>query len=379
MTRRLPVIAAAATLSLVLGVAVAAVQAGPATAAPETCPSGLPSRSVSPKDDAPAGAAKSGAVKAGAAAGSGKAATGKTTPANGSAGKAAAGTAGAGSAAAGKAAGPAPAPKPGAETTTTPTPTAPPADEAAKDTGNPIVDGWNNFIDGVGHLLGLGGDETPSPSPTPSPSATPAASPSPGTATSPPAGPSGPGAGPGTGSGPGPGSASTTASPSPTPTPTPTLPDIPCLGPRVFKAATLDDGQPKVSIHGGLLEGKSLLMTGSTYDGVVDLPTATGTVKTLKFSMENAVTEPFTLTIPENGGHKTVIKTDKLEIDKDVKFYTSRFAGNLFGIIPVVFTPESPPPLTVYKLWFTNVSIDLDYVSCHTLTATPMLSVTAVQ
>lgn len=120
-------------------------------------------------------------------------------------------------------------------------------------------------------------------------------------------------------------------------------------------------------------------MTGSTYDGVVDLPTATGTVKTLKFSMENAVTEPFTLTIPENGGHKTVIKTDKLEIDKNVKFYTSRFAGNLFGIIPVVFTPESPPPLTVYKLWFTNVSIDLDYVSCHTLTATPMLSVTAVQ
>jgi hypothetical protein len=377
MTRRLPVIAAATTLSLVLGLVVAAVNAGPATAAPETCPTGLPSRSVSPKAVAPAGSANAGSANAG----SGKATAGNATPANGAAGKAAAGTAGAGRATAGKAAAPAPAPKPDAATTPTPTPTAPAADQAAKDTGNPIVDGWNNFIDGVGHLLGIGGDETPSP--TPSPSATPATSPAPGTASSPPpAGSPGPGNGPGTAPGPGSGSGpASTASPSPTPipSPSPSLPDVPCLGPRVFKAATLDDGQPKVSIRGGLLEGKSLLMTGSTYDGVVDLPTATGTVKTLKFSMENAVTEPFTLTIPENGGHKTVIKTDKLEIDKNVKFYTSRFAGNLFGIIPVVFTPESPPPLTVYKLWFTNVSIDLDYVSCHTLTATPMLSVTAVQ
>jgi hypothetical protein len=55
-----------------------------------------------------------------------------------------------------------------------------------------------------------------------------------------------------------------------------------------------------------------------------------------------------------------------------VRFYTPKFQGKLFGLIPVTFTPESPPPLTLPVLWFTDVKIQLAFVRCDTLTADPL-------
>jgi hypothetical protein len=135
--------------------------------------------------------------------------------------------------------------------------------------------------------------------------------------------------------------------------------------------ATAGDAPP-VSAKGGLLEGDSLQMYGSTYDGVAQLHTPSGTLRALKFSMDKSVTKPFSLTIPEPNGATTVIKSGALTTDGDVKFYTPRFSGKLFGLIPVVFTPDSPPPLTLPYLWFTDVSIDLAFVSCNTLTGIPL-------
>ncbi|MFC3385173.1 hypothetical protein ACFOHP_24990, partial [Couchioplanes caeruleus subsp. azureus] len=163
------------------------------------------------------------------------------------------------------------------------------------------------------------------------------------------------------------GSASTPASASPTPS----LPDIPCLGPRVFKVAGPDD-VPTVSMRGGTLESKSLTMYNSSYDGVIDLPTAEGTLKALKFSMKKTVTKPFQLTVPEQGTASTVINSDELITEGNVRFYTPRFQGKLFGLIPVTFTPDKPPPLTLPILWFTDVKIQLAFVRCDTLTAEPL-------
>jgi uncharacterized protein DUF6114 len=271
--------------------------------------------------------------------------------------------------------------EPAAGGTATSSATPDPAPSApAGGTGNPLVDGWNNLVDGVGHLLGVGGDESasPTPAPTPSPSATapakPPATTGPGTTgpatTGPaPSGPASPSAG---ASSPGPGGDA--ADPKGTASPSPSLSDVPCLGPRVFKQAA-PGGVPPVSIHGGLLEGKSLNMYQSTYDGTVDLRTADGPIKVLKFSMDKSVTEPFSLTMDEPGGYQTVIKSKKLTTDKNVEFYTPRFEGKLFGLIPVVFSPQSPPPLTLPWLYFSDVKINLAFVSCDTLTAEP-LSVT---
>ncbi|HEV8172592.1 MAG TPA: DUF6114 domain-containing protein [Actinoplanes sp.] len=244
-----------------------------------------------------------------------------------------------------------------------PTPTPSPSDG----TGNPIVDGLNNLVDGVGKLLGIGGDPSPSPSPSASPS--PSTSPSTSQTPAPPA-PGDPAPGnpaPGTPSGP-----SSDPSASASPSPTPSLPDVPCLGPRVLDKQTSPGGVPAVSVKGGLLEGKLLQMYDSTYDGTVDLQTADGPLRSLKFSMSKSVTKPFSLTIPEPGGHTTLIKSNALTTDGDVKFYTPSFSGKLFGLIPVTFTPDSPPPLTLPYLWFTDVKIHLAFVSCNTLTADPL-------
>jgi hypothetical protein len=129
---------------------------------------------------------------------------------------------------------------------------------------------------------------------------------------------------------------------------------------------------PLVTMKGGLLETDRLQMYESTYDGVAVLDTPDGPIQTLKFSMDKSVNTPFSLTIPEANGATTVIKSDKLTTDGDVQFYTPRFAGKLFGLIPVVFTPESPPPLTLPYMEFTDVSITLTFVSCNTLTGFPL-------
>ena len=222
--------------------------------------------------------------------------------------------------------------------------------EATGKTGNPIVDGWNGFVDGVGDLLGIGddaeGEAEPGPSGTPTPS---------GSAT-----PSSPAPAPS-------GTPETSASAAPSPS----LRDVPCLGPRVFKQAGPDD-TPLVSVKGSVLETDKLTMYNSTYDGVVKLDTAKGKLSALKFSMSEAVNEPFSLTVPEPGDRTTLIKSKRLITKGAVRFYTPEFKGKLFGLIPVTFTPESPPPLTLPVLWFTDVTINLAFVRCDTLTGVPL-------
>jgi hypothetical protein len=139
----------------------------------------------------------------------------------------------------------------------------------------------------------------------------------------------------------------------------------------VFKVAGPDD-VPLVSTKGSTLRTASLTMYNSTYDGVVQLDTAKGKLAALKFSMTKAVNEPFKLTIPEAAGRTTLIESNKLTTDGDVRFYTPEFKGKLFGVIPVTFTPESPPPLTLPVLWFTDVQINLAFVRCDTLTGEPL-------
>jgi hypothetical protein len=242
------------------------------------------------------------------------------------------------------------------------------ADEEGDGAGNPITDGWNDLVDGVGDLLGVGGEPEATAEPEPGTTTEAPATPDPAATPTP------TGAAPSATPSPSGGSASPTASASSgsaSPSPTPSLTDIPCLGPRVFKKAGPDD-VPLVSVKGSTLETASLTMYNSSYDGVIKLDTAKGKVEALKFSMDKAVNEPFKLTIPEAGGHDTVIESKKLTTDGKVRFYTPEFKGKLFGVIPVTFTPESPPPLTLPVLWFTDVKINLAFVRCDTLTADPL-------
>ena len=253
--------------------------------------------------------------------------------------------------------------KPPAEPPTKPQPLPTPAGSAEpqepaggpdEDTGNPIVDGWNDLVEGIGDLFGHGDDQTPAPAPPES--GTPTAGPS-GKPSKKPT-PSRPAAAPG-------------RAPGRSPTATPSLPDVPCLGPRVVKEAGPED-LPPISARHGVMEGDSLVMYDSTYDGVVEVPTAEGPVRVLKFSMRKSVTKPFSLTIPEAGGHTTLIRSNALTVEGNVRFYTPKFTGKLFGLIPVTFTPDQPPPLTLPVLQFSDIRIDLAFVRSDVLTADPL-------
>jgi hypothetical protein len=258
----------------------------------------------------------------------------------------------------------------------------PTASATSTGTGNPFVDGWNDFVDGVKKFFG--GDDTATPGPTPSASA----SPSTGTGGTGNAGNSGSGSAPAK---PGADPAQPPPADQGSPTASPSTSTVPCLGPGVIKSAAVGPGQPIAAATSGVITGQSLTMYGSSYDGVVDLPTKTGTIRALKFTMVMAVTEPFQLTVREPNGKNTVITSPKLticstdldpstpaaDVDKKcdlfgkrtVEFYTPKFSGKLFGLIPVTFTPDSPPPLTLPILTFNDVTIDLAFVKSNALGA----------
>jgi Family of unknown function (DUF6114) len=291
--------------------------------ADDTCPAGLPSRTAT--------------------------ATSTTAAAE----KAAAGTARTSTATAKKA----------ATATKTSTEASPSASPSKSGSGNKIVDGVQSIIDGVGNLLGLGDDPSSSPSASPSPSETPTTAEPTKTGDPEPTKTADP---------------TTTASEEPTKSASastsPSSDDvIPCLGARVLGLQANADGVPPITDKPGLLETDSLTMYDSTYDGVVNLTTGSGnSVRVLKFSMDKAVNKPFSLTIAGAGSSQTVITSNELATIGTVKFYTQRFEGKLFGLIPVVFTPDQPPPLTLPILWFTDVKIQLNYIRCDTLTGVPL-------
>jgi hypothetical protein len=326
--------AVAVALIPLAGTATIIVAGSSLPASAEDCPDGLPSRATTAT--ATTAATTTGAAAAAAA------------PAAAKAKKKATATS--------------PAPHAGASTSAS----APAAAAKEDDKGNPIINGIENFIDGVGNLLGINDDESsPSASPSPSETASPTAEPT--TTTTKPAEPTTT-ASPGGSAQPGTGSAATSSPPKPSATDS----EIPCLGARIYGKVAGADDIPLVSQKPGVMKVGSLTMYNSTYDGVVDIPTAGGSYKALKFSMDKAVNKPFSLTIEEKGNAHTVITSDELTTTGTVKFYTPSFKGKLFGLIPVTFTPDSPPPLTLPILWFTDVEIQLAFVRCDTLTGDPL-------
>ncbi|GIF07953.1 DUF6114 domain-containing protein [Actinoplanes siamensis] len=260
--------------------------------------------------------------------------------------------------------------KPGAKATTTApaasTATSAPASpnpSPKADEPNPVLDGLHNVVDGVGNLLGIGDDEeSPAPSESPSASATgpAAAEPTATRTTAPATAPAGGGK-----------TTRATSAPAEASSAAATGDVIPCLGARQ-EGLVADGAVPKSAIKPGIMKVDSLTMYNSTYEGVADVPTQNGVLKSLQFNMEKAVNRPFSLTIDEPGDAVTTIRSSVLTTTGNVRFYTPKMTGNLFGVIPVTFTPEQPPPLTLPILWFTNVTIDLAFVSCDTLTAEPL-------
>ncbi|MET7485606.1 hypothetical protein [Streptomyces sp. NPDC005538] len=112
------------------------------------------------------------------------------------------------------------------------------------------------------------------------------------------------------------------------------------------------------------LNASSLLLKGADYQGVVEVKTANGTVKkVLKYVISdgtdigdlhqtvNDKQSGKTYNVQAAAGSTSTIR------DGDTVMYTESISGNLFGLIPITFDPDNPPPLNIPLIYFTNVKV----------------------
>ncbi|WP_299529146.1 hypothetical protein [uncultured Streptomyces sp.] len=141
-------------------------------------------------------------------------------------------------------------------------------------------------------------------------------------------------------------------------------PAFPCPtpDPEALAAAELEPDLPLLPDDPWILESSALTLTGLDYAGIVEVKTYGGkTKKVLKFTAGGVdIKDLHQLTTGPNGttGHVQAKAGSTSTIrNGTVTMYTEELKGNLFGIIPVTFSPESPPPLNVPLAIFTDVRV----------------------
>jgi gas vesicle protein len=136
--------------------------------------------------------------------------------------------------------------------------------------------------------------------------------------------------------------------------------------PEDCPAATDDEGdtEPGVTVadNAWTLKASSLLLKGADYQGVVKVKMANGkTKKVLKYvvsggtdigDLHQIVTDRGTTYHVQAGKGTTSTITDG-----KTTMYTESISGNLLGLIPITFSPDSPPPLNIPLIYFTNVTV----------------------
>ncbi|MCC5479150.1 hypothetical protein [Streptomyces barringtoniae] len=133
-------------------------------------------------------------------------------------------------------------------------------------------------------------------------------------------------------------------------------------------AATTDQGgvdnKVPVADDPWYLSASSLLLKGADYQGIVEVKTASGTTKkVLKYVISDGTDIG---DLHQTVNDKLSGKTYHVQAAKGststirggaTTMYTQSISGNLFGLIPMTFTPDSPPPLNLPLIYFTNVKV----------------------
>ncbi len=202
------------------------------------------------------------------------------------------------------------------------------------------------------------GGSSPNPAPTPSASASASADPTPSPS----------------------GSGSASASPSPSPSPS----GASSASPRPRRSNSAKASSVKAAAPSGLmiteaqfvLSTGSALLLGASYQGVAQVPTASGsTVPMMKFTMTSLTLQGSpTLSVTQSGVTSQTSGTS-MQFTGNVVLYATQLSGDLLGV-PVTLTPASPlatilqllnsvTPLVPLKL--TNVTSLQPYISANSL------------
>ncbi|MFJ1842323.1 hypothetical protein [Streptomyces sp. NPDC088146] len=136
----------------------------------------------------------------------------------------------------------------------------------------------------------------------------------------------------------------------------------PTADPEALAAAEPETGLPLLPTDPWILDSSLLTLNGLDYKGIVEVKTQDGTVKkVLKFTASSVdIKDLHQLTVGPAGttAHVQARKGSTSTIrDGKVTMYTEELKGNLFGLIPVTFSPKTPPPLNVPFAFFTKVKV----------------------
>ncbi|MFD4920413.1 hypothetical protein ACFWNE_03695 [Streptomyces goshikiensis] len=130
---------------------------------------------------------------------------------------------------------------------------------------------------------------------------------------------------------------------------------------KALADAELEAGIPLLPDEPWYLDSSLLTLYGLDYEGIVEVKTAGGKVKkVLKFTADSLDIKDLYQTVGKSG-NVAHLKSRPGSTSKirggTVTMYTESLKGNLFGLIPIEFTPNSPPPLNVPFAFFTNVKV----------------------
>ncbi|MFF2405927.1 hypothetical protein [Streptomyces sp. NPDC058092] len=136
----------------------------------------------------------------------------------------------------------------------------------------------------------------------------------------------------------------------------------PTADPEALAAADLEQGIPRLPNEPWILQSSMLTLSGLDYKGIVEVKKGDGTTKkVLKFTASSVdIKDLHQLTVGPAGttGHVQARKGSTSTIrNGTVTMYTEELKGNLFGLIPVTFSPQTPPPLNVPFAFFTKVKV----------------------
>jgi hypothetical protein len=134
------------------------------------------------------------------------------------------------------------------------------------------------------------------------------------------------------------------------------------------KTATSDvsgvDNKVPVADDPWYLNASSLTLKGADYQGIVEVKTASGaTKKVLKYVISGGTDiGDLHQTVKDTQQHKTYHVQAGSGTTSTIRggattMYTQSISGNLFGLIPITFSPDNPPPLNIPLIYFTNVKV----------------------
>ncbi|MEV0961310.1 hypothetical protein AB0J25_01595 [Streptomyces sp. NPDC049910] len=141
-------------------------------------------------------------------------------------------------------------------------------------------------------------------------------------------------------------------------------PRFPCptADPEALANAKAEPGIPALPDDPWVLESSRLTLKGLDYKGIVEVRTGSGKIKkVLKFTASGVDIKDLHQLVEGPNGTTAHVKAQRGSTSTirngTVTMYTEELKGNLFGIIPVTFSPKTPPPLNVPFAMFTDVKV----------------------